>query len=75
MPFAAARMQLESIILSEVSQTEKGQYRMRSLTAQMDLSRNRLTAREQGCGSPGAAGTGDGVGLGLADADSQTQSG
>ena len=41
----------------------------------MNLSRNRLTAGEQSCGIPRAAGTGDGVGLGLADADSQTQSG
>ena len=32
MPFAAAWMQLEIIILSEVSQTEKDKYYMLSLT-------------------------------------------
>ena len=32
MPFAAAWMQLEIIILSEVSQKEKDKYRMVSLT-------------------------------------------
>ena len=32
MPFAATWMDLEIVILSEVSQTEKGKYRMTSLT-------------------------------------------
>ena len=32
MPFAAAQMDLEMIILSEVSQREKGKYYMISLT-------------------------------------------
>ena len=31
MPFAATWMELESVILSEVSQTEKEKYRMTSL--------------------------------------------
>ena len=34
MPFVAARMQLEVIILSEISQKEKNKYRMTSLTCE-----------------------------------------
>ena len=35
MPFAATRMGLESVILSEVSQTEKERYRMLSLICEI----------------------------------------
>ena len=67
MPFAATRMQLEIIILSEVSQKEKDKYHMISLIcgiynmAQMNLStKQKLTYRhrEQTCGYQGGGGRG-----------------
>ena len=56
MPFAATRMDLEIIILSETSETEKDKYRMISLicgivkkndTNELIKNRNRPTDRKQ----------------------------
>ena len=80
MPFAATWMQLEIIILSEVSQKEKDKYHMRSLIcgiynmAQMNLSTKHKQTdvyREQTCGCQGGEGEGEGKtgSLGLVDAD------
>ena len=77
MPFAALWMDLEIIILSEVSQKEKDKYHMISLTCgiynitQMNLSTKQTHRhREQTCGCQGAEGMGvGGIGsVGLADA-------
>ena len=72
MPFAATWMQLEIIILSEVSHKEKGKYHMISRTygiqnmTQMNLSVKQKQSyghREQTCGCQGGGGRGrDGVG-------------
>ena len=37
MPFAATWLDLESVVLSEVSQEEKGKYHMRSLTLESNI--------------------------------------
>ena len=80
MPFAATWMDLEIIILSEVSQTEKDNYHMISLICgietrtQLNLSTKQEQThrhREQTCGCQGGGGVGEGrIGsLGLADAN------
>ena len=80
MPFAATWMDLEIIILSEVSQKEKDKYHMISLICgisnmtQMNLSTKQKQAhrhREQTCSCQGGGGPGEGwIGsLGLADAN------
>ena len=86
MPFATAWMDLEIIVLSEVSQKEKDKYCVISLTygiqntTQMNLSmkqRQTHTYREQirGCQGGGEAGEGKSGSLGLADENYSTQGG
>ena len=83
MPFAATWMDLEIIILSEISQTEKDKYHMISLICgiqnmtQMNLSTKQKQThrhREQTSGCQGGGGVGKGrIGsLGLADANYYT---
>ena len=72
MPFAAAWMELETLILSEVSQKEKDKYHMISHMAQMNLfTANKLMNLEKRLGVDEAEG--EGVGwtgsLGLIDAN------
>ena len=80
MPFAATWMDLEIVILSEVSQTEKDEYHMISLICgienmtQMNLSMNQKQThrhRKQTCGCQGGGRVGEGwIGsLGLAGAN------
>ena len=80
MPFAATWMDLEIIILSEVSQKEKDKYYMISLIVESKMwhkwtylwNRNRLTDnREQTCDCQGGGGVGKEwiQSLGLADAN------
>ena len=70
MPFAATWMDLEIIILSEVSQKEKDKYHMISLLCgiqnmtQMNISTKQKQThryREQTCGCQGGGGVGEGV--------------
>ena len=80
MPFTATGMDLEMIILTEVSQTEKDKYHMLSLICgienmtQMNLSTKQKQThrrREQTCGCQGGGVVGEGWSgsLGLADAN------
>ena len=46
MPFAATRMELETLILSEVSQKEKGKYHMISHTWNLIYSTNEFTEKK-----------------------------
>ena len=72
MPFAATWMQLEIIILSEISQKEKDKYHMISLICgiqnmtQMNITMKQKQThghREQTCGGQGGGGWGrDGMG-------------
>ena len=79
MPFAVIWMQLEILMLGEVSQTEKDKYHMILLTcgilnmAQMNLSTDQKQAHRHGGKTWGCQGRGGGVGwtgsLGLVDAN------
>ena len=53
MPFAATWMDLESVTLSEVSQTEKEKYRMTSLTCGIEIAKDEQNMNTVSIGSCG----------------------